>query len=137
MTIISYHNSFNPNWTCRPTVCEPDSLPNAAFPNVSPGLSAAGSVKFGVLVRLKASPRNWSLAFSVTSNSLNSEKSRFFEPGPRKADAVPTYELAFRFYENGVSTKLYIDYGDFAIRGELKELTFLEETPCSPQPDRP
>jgi EipB-like len=61
----------------------------------------------------------------------------YFEPGPRKADAVPTYELAFRFYENGVSTRLYIDYGDFAIRGELKELTFLEETPCSPPPDKP
>ena len=60
----------------------------------------------------------------------------YFEPGPRKADAVPTYELAFRFYENGVSSKLYIDYGDFAIRGELKELTFLEETPCSPS-DKP
>jgi hypothetical protein len=61
----------------------------------------------------------------------------YFEPGPHKADAVPTYELAFRFYENGVSTKLYIDYGDFAIRGELKELTFLEETPCSPPSDKP
>ena len=50
----------------------------------------------------------------------------YFEPGPRKADAVPTYELAFRFYENGVSSRLYIDYGDFAIRGDLKELTFLD-----------
>ncbi len=56
----------------------------------------------------------------------------YFEPGPARADAVPTYELAFRFYENGVSTKLYIDYGDFAIRGELKELTFLEEEKCPP-----
>jgi hypothetical protein len=56
----------------------------------------------------------------------------YFEPGPARTDAVPTYELSFRFYENGVSTKLYIDYGDFAIRGELKELTFLEETKCPP-----
>jgi hypothetical protein len=56
----------------------------------------------------------------------------YFEPGPARADAVPTYELSFRFYENGVSTKLYIDYGDFAIRGDLKELTFLEETKCPP-----
>ena len=40
------------------------------------------------------------------------------------------YELSFRFYENGVSSRLYIDYGDFAIRGELKELTFLEEGKC-------
>ena len=56
----------------------------------------------------------------------------YFEPGPARTDAVPTYELSFRFYENGVSTKLYIDYGDFAIRGELKELTFLEESKCPP-----
>jgi hypothetical protein len=56
----------------------------------------------------------------------------YFEPGSSRTDAVPTYELSFRFYENGVSTKLYIDYGDFAIRGELKELTFLEEAKCPP-----
>ncbi len=54
----------------------------------------------------------------------------YFEPGPVRSEAVPTYELAFRFYENGVSSRLYIDYGDFAIRGELKELTFLEEEKC-------
>jgi len=54
----------------------------------------------------------------------------YFEPGPAQTDAVPTYELAFRFYENGVSTNLYIDYGDFAIRGDLKELTFLKESKC-------
>lgn len=56
----------------------------------------------------------------------------YFEPGPSQIDAVPAYELAFRFYENGVSTKLYIDYGDFAIRGDLKELTYLKSAPCPP-----
>jgi EipB-like len=56
----------------------------------------------------------------------------YFEPGPAQIDAMPTYELAFRFYENGVSSNLYIDYGDFAIRGDLKALTFLEETKCPP-----
>ena len=54
----------------------------------------------------------------------------YFEPGPARSDQSPTYELAFRFYENGVSTRLFIDYGDFAIRGDLKELQFLEEEPC-------
>ena len=37
-----------------------------------------------------------------------------------------------------MSSRLYIDYGDFAIRGELKELTFLEEGKCeggAPPPD--
>jgi hypothetical protein len=58
----------------------------------------------------------------------------YFEPGPTRLDALPTYELSFRFYENGVSSRLYIDYGDFAIRGELKELTFLEEGKCESAP---
>ncbi|MBZ0211401.1 MAG: cell envelope integrity EipB family protein [Hyphomicrobium sp.] len=58
----------------------------------------------------------------------------YFEPGPSRLDALPTYELSFRFYENGVSSRLYIDYGDFAIRGELKELTFLEEGKCAASP---
>ena len=58
----------------------------------------------------------------------------YFEPGPTRLDALPTYELSFRFYENGVSSRLYIDYGDFAIRGELKELTFLEEGKCENTP---
>ena len=48
-----------------------------------------------------------------------------------RLDALPTYELSFRFYENGVSSRLYIDYGDFAIRGELKELTFLDAGKCA------
>ncbi len=61
----------------------------------------------------------------------------YFEPGPTKVDVLPTYELSFRFYENGVSSRLYIDYGDFAIRGELKELTFLEEGKCTAQPAAP
>lgn len=62
----------------------------------------------------------------------------YFEPGPARLDALPTYELSFRFYENGVSSRLYIDYGDFAIRGELKELTFLDVGKCTlPSPSPP
>ncbi|MBI1650056.1 cell envelope integrity EipB family protein [Hyphomicrobium sulfonivorans] len=54
----------------------------------------------------------------------------YFEPGMSRQDILPTYELSFRFFENGVSSGLYIDYGDFAIRGELKELTFLDSAKC-------
>jgi len=54
----------------------------------------------------------------------------YFEPGSEKKDAVPSYELGFRFYENGVTSTLRIDYGDFAIRGEIKELQFLEPSKC-------
>ena len=46
------------------------------------------------------------------------------------------YALAMlgQVLSSGVSSRLYIDYGDFAIRGELKELTFLEEGKCNPPP---
>ena len=54
----------------------------------------------------------------------------YFEPGSDKKDAVPVYELTFLFFENGVSRKLFIDYGEFAMQGELKEITFHEPTKC-------
>ncbi|HUS95977.1 MAG TPA: cell envelope integrity EipB family protein [Hyphomicrobiaceae bacterium] len=45
-------------------------------------------------------------------------------------DEVPVYELAFMFYENGVSRKLLIDYGEFAIRGTLSQLEMLDPGTC-------
>lgn len=56
----------------------------------------------------------------------------YFESGKDKQDAPPAYELTYTFYENGVTSDLNIDYGEFAIQGELTELTFLPETPCAP-----
>jgi EipB-like len=56
----------------------------------------------------------------------------YFEMGKDKQDAPPAYELAYHFYENGVTSELQIDYGEFAIKGDLKELTFLPESPCAP-----
>ena len=47
-----------------------------------------------------------------------------------KEDTAPSYELAFRIYENGVSRRLFIDYGDFAIKGEMVEIEFLEPSKC-------
>ena len=54
----------------------------------------------------------------------------YYEPGSEKQDSAPTYELSFRFFDNGVSTSLHIDYGDFAIRGRLSDLEFLGTTDC-------
>jgi hypothetical protein len=57
----------------------------------------------------------------------------YFEPGSDKQDAVPVYELTFWFFEDGVSRKLFIDYGEFAIDGELKEITFHQPKKCEPK----
>ncbi|MGQ0457435.1 MAG: cell envelope integrity EipB family protein [Hyphomicrobium sp.] len=54
----------------------------------------------------------------------------YFDPAKDKEDATPAYELGFRYYENGVTSNLRIDYGEFAIAGDLKELTFLDAPAC-------
>jgi hypothetical protein len=54
----------------------------------------------------------------------------YFEPGGGEQDAVPVYELSFLMFENGVSRKLYIDYGEFALQGELTSIAFHEPSKC-------
>ncbi len=47
------------------------------------------------------------------------------EPGE-----TPVYQLGFRFYENGISRDLVIDYGDFAIKGDLSSLELMPSQNC-------
>jgi hypothetical protein len=54
----------------------------------------------------------------------------YFDADKTKEDQVPAYELSFRYFEDGVTSDLKIDYGEFAIKGELKELTFLDPGKC-------
>ena len=65
-----------------------------------------------------ASVRSWPVSIS------------YYEPGTQRQDAVPTYELSFLYYANGVSRRLFIDYGSFAVRGVLKEIFFLDPGKC-------
>lgn len=52
----------------------------------------------------------------------------YFEPGV--GERTPTYVLGFELYDNGVSRALRLDYGGFALRGELTSIEFLKSTPC-------
>lgn len=54
----------------------------------------------------------------------------YFPPADVRGDTVPLYEMSYRFHENGVTSRLRINHGDFAINGDLKELTYLEVSPC-------
>ncbi len=49
----------------------------------------------------------------------------------RSDEGLPSYELSFRLYANGVSRKLVIDYGNFAIAGELSRIDFYEPEKCA------
>lgn len=56
----------------------------------------------------------------------------YFDPG--KGDRTPAYTLAFDLFENGVSGALRLDYGNFALKGQLSSIEFLPQKPCKPQP---
>jgi hypothetical protein len=48
----------------------------------------------------------------------------FFERGAGTSGASqPEYEVGLRYYENGIADDLVMDFGEFAIRGSLLELT--------------
>lgn len=52
----------------------------------------------------------------------------YFEPGGK--DGQPSYVLSFDLLENGISRALKLDYGDFALRGEMTELKLLPAKEC-------
>jgi hypothetical protein len=54
----------------------------------------------------------------------------YFDKEKEKGEQTPAYTLAFELYENGVSRALRLDYGNFALRGELKSIEFFKPTPC-------
>ena len=78
---------------------------------------------------------NASLARVKNSEALDGLESwpvalSYFDPKNGGTDALPSYELAFVFFENGVSRRLLIDYGQFAIRGKLTQIEMLKDTAC-------
>ncbi len=54
----------------------------------------------------------------------------YFKPETRHFDQLPLYEMYFSFHENGITSNLLIDHGDYRLKGELKELTLLDQSPC-------
>jgi hypothetical protein len=73
---------------------------------------------------------------SITAKVKNSEKLAglpswpvsisYFDKAKENEDSLPVYEIAFRYFANGVSENLMIDYGDFSISGARKEIEFYE-----------
>jgi hypothetical protein len=57
----------------------------------------------------------------------------YYDAQAKGEDSLPAYEVAYLYYSNGVSRRLMIDYGSFAVRGTLKEIAFLDPGKCDPQ----
>lgn len=61
----------------------------------------------------------------------------YYDGKGKSEDSVPAYEIAYLYYSNGVSRRLMIDYGSFAVRGTLKEVAFLDAGKCDPSQAKP
>jgi hypothetical protein len=55
---------------------------------------------------------------------------------PKKDTGVPSYELSFRLFANGVSQDLLINYGGFSISGDLSRIEFHTPKECPAAPKR-
>jgi hypothetical protein len=51
--------------------------------------------------------------------------------GPGEGERTPIYVLSFELYENGVSGALRLDYGSFALKGEVTSFEILPGNACS------
>ncbi len=84
----------------------------------------------------KAYPPGSNKAFSKVKNATPLDKlmswpiALSYFDSEKDKEAVPTYQISFRLFSNGVSRKLLIDYGDFSIRGALKSIEFLKVPVC-------
>ena len=52
----------------------------------------------------------------------------YFKAGT--GDQTPAYTLSFELYENGISRALKLDYGDFALKGDLANLEVMPFSAC-------
>ena len=52
----------------------------------------------------------------------------YFNSG--SGDQTPAYTISFDLYDNGISRHLTLDYGDFALKGELSKLEVRPYTAC-------
>lgn len=49
----------------------------------------------------------------------------YFDLSEGNGEETPSYRIAFKLYENGITRDLLMDYGDFAMKGELVDLEML------------
>ncbi|WP_428643459.1 EipB family protein, partial [Roseibium sp.] len=56
----------------------------------------------------------------------------YFDPSEEDAsgELLPVYQLSFWLYQNGISGRLKLDYGDFTIQGKMASLELYDEANC-------
>ncbi|MFC7398786.1 cell envelope integrity EipB family protein [Chelatococcus sp. GCM10030263] len=54
----------------------------------------------------------------------------YFGPAKLRGESLPTYVVSFDLYENGIARSLALQYNDFTLKGELKQLQLLKSSTC-------
>jgi hypothetical protein len=54
----------------------------------------------------------------------------YFDKGHDSGEQTPVYSIGFELYDNGISRALVLDYGDFAVSGEMTSLELKDTKPC-------
>lgn len=54
----------------------------------------------------------------------------YFEKAEQGGEQTPAYSISFELYDNGVSRALVLDYGDFAVAGDMTSLEMRDSKPC-------
>ncbi|MGF7161219.1 hypothetical protein FHS85_002854 [Rhodoligotrophos appendicifer] len=60
----------------------------------------------------------------------------YFENKPKEdpdGEQMPEHQVSFTMFENSVAANLTLDYGDFALKGSLVELDYLQQAKCGMQ----
>jgi hypothetical protein len=53
------------------------------------------------------------------------------QPEEHTGEGLPTYQMSFNLYENGVTSDLVMNYGNYALSGSLKKIERLSAPECS------
>lgn len=59
----------------------------------------------------------------------------YFDEDQKETDQIgeemPSYQMRFTLYENGITNDLVMDYGDYALAGALQQIEPLDRPVCS------
>ncbi|RVT99212.1 DUF1849 family protein [Rhodovarius crocodyli] len=82
------------------------------------GAQETSTFMIGAMQEPQANPRFPAMAGQAAQRMRIS----FFEPGSQAGAGTPNYEVALRYYANGVADDVHMDFGEFSVAGELLEL---------------
>jgi len=75
---------------------------------------------------LRDGVRHW----PVSIGYFGAEEDASEEAEETLGEELPSYQMQFTLYENGVTNDILMDYGDYALTGSLSEIEPLEDPDC-------